>query len=289
MVWIVIGLIMLAIIVIYLAFPGGRLWRQYLKDIKCSMTEGKNQRSAPEQAVFTEEYIAELPVLLRQHIINGGYMGKSVMDNMLIRFHNTKFRMGVDKEPIKISFMQVNFVFRPDRHAFLTARIAGIPLQAKDSILDGFGSMTGMLAKTVQLFRSTGAEMDQGQLITALADAVFMPSLFLQKYVSWTVVDDHTIEGQISWKGISAKGRFTFDDDGSIIRFDTNDRYMDNNGKGSSQVPWYVTYSDYKVQNSYFQPGSVSVNWKLPEAINTYFVSDHIEVQYSVNEVNRIG
>jgi len=282
MLWVAIVLIMLAIMVMYLAIPGGRLWKQYLTDVKCSLTETNSQRST--QSIFTEECVAELPALLRQHIINGGYIGKPFMDNMLIHFHDTRFRMSAGKKPIKIKFMQVNFVNRPDRHAFLTGRIAGIPLHAKDSVLDGFGSMIGMLAKQFELFRSTGAEMDQGQLITALADAVYMPSLFLQEYVSWTVVDNCTIEGEISWKGVTARGRFTFDNNGNIIRFDTNDRYMDKNGKGSSLVPWYITYSDYKEQNGYFQPGSVSVNWRLPDGDDTYFVSDHIEVLYSINE-----
>ena len=282
MLWIVIVFIVLAIIVMYLAIPGGRLWNQYLADVKSSLIETNRQGSI--QSIFTEDYVAELPALLRQHIINGGYMGKPSMDNMLIYFHNTKFRISAGKKPIKIKFMQVNFVNRPDRHAFLTGRIAGIPLHAKDSVLDGFGSMTGVLAKQFQLFCSTGPEMNQGQLITVLADAVYMPSLFLQEYVSWTVVDDCTIEGEISWKGVTAKGRFTFDNNGNIIRFDTNDRYMDENGKGSSLVPWYVTYFDYKEQNGYFQPGSVSVNWILSDGDDTYFVSDHIEVQYSINE-----
>ncbi len=268
----------------YLAIPGGRLWKLYRIDIKRSLAETNRQRSA--QGIFTEDYVVKLPALLRQHIINGGYMGKPFMDNMRIYFHNTKFRMSADKEPIKIKYMQVNFANRPDRHAFLTGRIGGIPLQAKDSVSDGYGSMTGVLAKQFQLFCSTGAEMDQGQLITALADAVYMPSLFLQEYVSWTIVDDHTVEGEIAWKGVSAKGRFTFDNNGNIIRFDTNDRYMDENGKGSSLVPWYVTYSAYKEQNGYFQPGSVIVNWKLPEGDDTYFVSDNIEIQYSIKEAN---
>lgn len=51
-------------------------------------------------------------------------------------------------------------------------------------------------------------------------------------------------------------------------------------------VPWYVTYAAYKEQNGYFQPGSVSVNWVLPEGDDTYFVSDNIEVQYSIKEEN---
>ncbi|WP_315114179.1 DUF6544 family protein [Clostridium intestinale] len=283
MLWTVIVLITIAIIVFYLAIPGGKLWKQHLTDVNKSLMETNSQINA--QNIFTEDSVVKLPILLRQHIINGGYMGNPFMDNMMIYFHNTKFRMSAGKEPIKIKFMQVNFANRPDRHAFLTGRIAGIPLQAKDSMLDGFGSMTGVLGKHFQLFRSIGPEMDQGQLITALADAVYMPSLFLKDYVSWTLVDENTVEGEISWKGVSAKGRFTFDKKGNIIRFDTNDRYMDENGKGSSLVPWYVTYTDYKKQNGYFQPGKVSVNWVLSDGDDTYFESNDIKVQYSINKI----
>ncbi|QOX62025.1 hypothetical protein FRZ06_00995 [Anoxybacterium hadale] len=279
--WIRIVLLALASIIIYFALPGGRLWKQYLTDVEISLTKTEGQRSL--QSIFTEDSVAKLPSLLRQHIINGGYMGAPFMDNMLISFHNARFRMSAGSNPIKIQFMQVNFVSRPDRHAFLTGRIAGIPLQAKDSMLDGFGSMTGMLAKQLQLFRSTGAEMNQSQLITVLADAVFMPSLFLQEFVSWTVIDERTIEGEIAWQGVSAKGCFTFDDHGNIIRFDTKDRYMDENGKGSSLVPWYVTYSDYKKQNGYIQPESIGVSWVLPGGNDTYFVCEQIEIQYDIN------
>lgn len=282
MFWLIIGIIMLAIIVTYFAIPGGRLWKQYLSDVKTSLAVTNIQEST--QRIFTEDSVARLPALLRQHIVNGGYMGKPIMDNMLITFHNTKFRMSAGKKPINIKFMQVNFAARPDRHAFLMGRIAGIPLQAKDSILDGYGSMTGVLAKQFQLFCSTGAEMDQGQLITALADAVYMPSLFLQKYVLWETINDRMIEGEITWKNVSAKGRFTFDEEGHIIRFDTNDRYMDENGKGTSLVPWYVTYSNYKAQNGFVQPGEVSVNWALADGDDTYFVSDRIEIQYSITD-----
>jgi hypothetical protein len=58
---------------------------------------------------------------------------------------------------------------------------------------------------------------------------------------------------------------------------------MDENGKGSSLVPWYVTYSDYKEQNGYVQPGSIGVSWVLPDGDDTYFVSGQIEIQYETN------
>ncbi len=278
--WMIIGLLTISAIALYLSTPGGRLWKQYRSEVKISM----DALPEDETKQFTAERLAGLPDLLQNHILCGGYIGSPMMDNMRIRFHNAKFGISPGKKLIPVQFMQINFVKRPDRHAFLAGRVAGLPLQAKDSVLDGVGSMTGMLAKRFRIFHSTGAEMDQSQLITALADAVYMPSFFLQEFVSWRTVDERTVEGTITWNGISAKGRFMFNQSGSIIRFETNDRYMDENGTGSAQVPWHVDYSDYKNQNGYFQPGTVKASWRLPDGDDTYFVSDDIEICYTRTE-----
>lgn len=282
MLWLGALIVILGTVIIYLVLPGGRLWHNYLKEVKISMAETSTPNEL--QDIFTEERILKLPDLLQKHIINGGYLGQPIMTNMHIYFRNTDFRMSPDEKPIKIDFQQINFVQRPDRHAFLSGRVFGIPLHAKDTIKDGVGSLTGVIAKQFQLFHSTGSEMNQGQLITALADAVFMPSLFLQDYVKWTTIDDHTLEGQITWKGVSAKGRFTFNEDGDIIRFDTNDRYMDQNGKGSVKRPWFIICDEYEEKNSLWQPNHVRVCWVLPEGEDNYFESNDIKVFYSINE-----
>lgn len=283
MFWIITGLAGLAAAAAYLIIPGGRLWRQYVEEVEHSMaalTDDGGSRS-----LFTKEAVSGLPDLLKSHIINGGYMGTPLMSHMMIHFRDAEFAVSVGKNMIPIRFMQVNFVKRPDRHAFLSGRMAGLPLQAKDSVIDGAGSMTGVIAKRIPLFCSAGSEMDQSQLITALADAVFMPALFLQEYVTWTAVDSRTVEGKITWKNVSAKGRFIFDEKGRIVRFDTSDRYMDENGKGSSLAPWSVVYSDYRKKNGFVQPGSVRVSWDLPEGEHTYFVSGEIETQYCVRNI----
>ncbi|MGO3604452.1 MAG: DUF6544 family protein [Enterococcus malodoratus] len=273
-------IIALALLIIYLFLPGGPAWKNYLADVENSF---QHEQTAEKTQTITEEAITELPQLLKKYLRKNGYVNQPMMRNMYVRFANTKFRMAADKAPIAINFCQVNFVDRPDRYAFLKARMFGLPVQVRDSVQDGRGVMIGVIAKHFQLFHSTGPEMDQGQLITALADAVFMPSLFLQDYVAWRTLDDRTIEGTITWNAVSAKGRFTFDDSGDIIRFDTEDRYMDENGKGTSLVPWFVLYENYESDQAYRRPGCVSVNWKLPQGIDNYFVSDKITVNYSVD------
>lgn len=282
-------IIVLVLVIIYLIIPGGPAWKKYLADVASSFQQAENNSS--QSGLITEEAIADLPQPLKKYLKKNGYVNQPMMRNMYIRFENTKFRMEAGKNPIPIDFCQVNFVGRPDRYAFLKARMFGLPVQVRDSVQDGKGSMIGVLAKHFQLFHSTGPEMDQSQLITALADAVFMPSLFLQEYITWRTIDQRRVEGTISWKGVSVKGRFTFDDSGDIVRFDTDEWYMDENGKGTALVPWFVLYENYQSDEKYRRPGCVSVNWQLPQGVDNYFVSDRIKIQYSIepSELHKEG
>lgn len=283
MFWLKLVIVIAGIIIIYLLLPGGRLWKSYLKDVNTSFSSSAVSGEPGE--FFTEERISKLPELLQKHIINGDYLNKPVMSNMRIHFLNTQFRMSKDKDPIKIDYQQINFAMHPDRHAFLAGRLMGLPIQVKDTVLDGTGSMTIVIAKLFQISESVGDEMDQAQLITALADAVFMPSLFLQDYVSWSVMNENTLEATITWNGISAARQFTFDSNGDITRFDTDDRYMEEKSE-MIPTPWYVSYENYEYKNGYRHPRSVKVNWRLSEGDYTYFASDEIEVAYSIKSMS---
>lgn len=274
------GLVIVLLVgIMYLISQGGPAWSSYLADVESSFQQ---ETASSQPTIITEETIAELPQPLKKYLKKNGYLNQPMIRNMYIQFENTKSRMEADKAPIRIEFCQVNFLARPDRYAFLKARLFGLPIQVRDSVKDGRGSMIGVIAKHFRLFHSAGPEMDQSQLITALADAVFMPSLFLQEYIEWRTIDYRTIEGTITWQGVRAKGRFTFDESGDIVRFDTDDRYMDENGKGTSLVPWFVLYENYESDEKYRRPGCVSVNWHLPQGDNNYFVSDRIKIQYSI-------
>ena len=114
-------MIVLAIVIIYLIIPGGPAWKKYLADIASSFQQENDISLQP--SVITEEAIAELPQLLRKYLKKNGYINQPMMRNMYIQFENTKFRMEAGKKTIPIDFCQVNFVDRPDRYAFLTARM----------------------------------------------------------------------------------------------------------------------------------------------------------------------
>lgn len=270
----------LAIVLIYLALPGGQLHRQYTNDVRLSFGEAVR----PQQTLyFIGEAIAGLPIPMQKYLSHCGYTGKPMMDYMRLDFKEAYLAISQEQNPVKIHYEQYNFVVRPDRHAFIDARMFGIPLNGKDTLLNGEGSMTIVLAKLFTLGHSTGSEFNQSMLVAALADAVMMPSLYLQDYVTWKSVDEIHAECTITWGYTIASGTFTFNEAGEIVRFDTNDRYQDNNGE-MRNLPWTVEYGNYQEVGGLRHPGTAKIYWHMPDGREfTYFKSENYTVSYSVN------
>lgn len=265
----------------YLALPGGKLYRQYKEDVQQSFSESAGQN---QNALFTDEAIANLPIPMQKYFSHCGYVGTSMMDYMHLDIKEARLVMSQGQNPIKIHYEQYNFVARPDRHAFIDAKMLGLHLiSGKDTLLNGEGSMTIRLAKLLEVGKSIGHEMSQSQLITALPDAVFMPSFFLQEYLTWVSIDETRAECTITWGNLTASGIFTFNEIGEIIRFDTDDRYQDNNGE-STNLPWTVEFGRYQEIDGFQRPSSVNIYWHMSDGNKfTYFECDNYTVSYSVD------
>jgi len=273
--------IVIIVTFIYLALSGGKLHRQYKDDVQLSFNEAAGQQ---QNTAFTDEAIAGLPLPMQKYLSHCGYVGKPIMDYMYLDCIEAKFAMSQDQSPIQIHYEQYNFAARPDRHAFVDAKMFGMHIiNGKDTLMNGGGSMTIRLAKLFEVGNSSGHEMSQSQLITALADAVWMPSLYLQDYVTWTPIDETHAECTITWGDLTASGTFTFNEAGEIIQFDTNDRYQDNNGE-SINLPWTVEYGSYHDVDGFRRSGAVKIYWHMPDGSRfTYFECDNYTVSYSVN------
>ena len=264
--------------VVYLSLPGSGLYRQYHDEVNRSFHETDRSQT---DAVFSHDAIEQLPEPIRNYIAYCGYLDTPVMDHMYADFTEADFVISPGDSPIKIRYEQYNFVTRPDRHAFIHAKMYGIPLSGKDSVIDGEGSMTIKLAKHFTVGYTEGDEMSQAQLVTALADAILMPSLFLQDYVTWELIDKTHVKATLTWGGVSASGVYTLNEVGEIIRFDTDDRYYDT---GSEMVPrtWTIEYNDYQEKDGFRRPSSVRVFWHMDDRSEyTYFESHDYTVSFA--------
>ncbi len=139
-------------IFIYQALPGGKLYRQYTNEVQLSFDEAIIQKQGSN---FTGEAISGLPIPMQKYLSHCSYAGKPMMEYMYLKFIEANFAMLQDQKPIKIDYEQYNFVARPDRHAFIDAKIFGMHIiNAKDTYVNGEGSMTIRLPKLFKVGNS---------------------------------------------------------------------------------------------------------------------------------------
>lgn len=272
--WIVIGII--AFIIIYFVQPLSALKSGFNKNAHELISQTKH-----EDGVFTKEEIAKLPAPVQRYFSYCGFIGKQKMAYMKAEFKNVDFSTGVNKPTLKIDYTQYNFVDKPNRIAFIDSSMFGIPFQGFDSYKNGIGSMKGVIAKTFTLFDQRGVEMDKGCLVTYLSECLLVPNVALQDFITWEPIDDNHSKATISYYGISVSGIFTFDDDGKMLSFTTDDRAAVSFDGKKQSVRWSAVCSDYyKNDDGIMQPGNLEAVWHYPEGDLIYFKGRGVKMQY---------
>jgi len=204
------------------------------------------------------------------------------MYNIKINHNDVDFIL--NSKALKITCIQYNSGKIPERVALIDTSLYGIPFEGLDTYQNGVGSMKGMFAKSVVLFNQTGEAMNQSSLVNCLAESLLVPSIALQDFVVWETVDENQVKGTISYYGLSVSGIFSFDENGYLTTFITDDRiYVDTNGN-AQQVKWSAICGDYREVNGIMQPKSLKAIWHLPEGDLVYFDGHDTVIEYNVTE-----
>ncbi len=106
-------------------------------------------------------------------------------------------------------------------------RYAGIvPLLARDTYIDGRGRMLGRLGDLVTVVDGQGPELDTGELVTYLNDAIlYAPGLILGPEARFAEVDAAHFDVTFTDRGRSVTARVNVGADGAPREFSTYDRY----------------------------------------------------------------
>lgn len=265
----------LAGVALYFAVPYSPLQHQYYQDVsRLANTNFSDRR-------YTGDDIVHLPESVQQHFRACNLIGAEYVSEAVGIHEGAQFYTAVDAKPLTITYTQVNFVAQPNRLAFIDTAMAGVlPFQGYDRFVDGHGAMKGQIAKAITLFDQQGQAMDQACLATVLSECLVVPSIALQDYIEWEAIDDQHARATITAYGQTATGVFTFDDDGRMHSFTTNDRtYTDFQGN-QKDVSWTARCEEYREFDGVFTPTSFAAIWHLPEGDFEYFSSHNVRFMY---------
>lgn len=275
-------LVIAGALVIWFNIPYSPAKKQFQNDIVVLLDE--NQLPVDHEQ-FTEKDFSQLPNAIQRYIENCGYIGMRKMSSLKMEYHNVDFSQGRSGPTLTIDYTQYNFVNEPCRMAFIDSSLFGIPFEGYDYYQNGTGGMKGVIAKAVTLFDQTGEEMDQACLATFLAESMFAPTILLQDYITFEEISDFEVQATIRYKGQTASGIFTFNEQYEMVSFTTNDRAIAGTDGSMEYVPWSALCSDYQLsENGIKYPTKFQAVWNYTDGDFVYFDGVISEVSYGYVE-----
>lgn len=162
-----------------------------------------------------------------------------------------------------------------------TVRIAPfLPVRVTDWFVDGRGGLRARLLSAVTVAQAgPSPELDEGELLRYLAEAVWFPTALLPAAgVEWAGIDERTARATLVHEGTRASLVFHFDEAGYVTRV-TGDRYRMTDD-GGEQTPWVGEFDDYESRNGTVVPTTASVAWVLPTGRLEYFRGELAAVEH---------
>ena len=205
--------------------------------------------------------------------------------SLKMEYHNVDFSQGKDRPALTIDYTQYNFINEPCRMALIDSSMFGIPFEGYDYYQNGTGGMKGVIAKAITLFDQTGADMDKACLATFLAESLFAPTVLLQDYITFEEISDFEVRATINYKGQTASGIFTFNEQYEMISFTTNDRAAQGTDGNIEYIPWSAICNDYqRSRNGIKYPTNFQAVWNYPDGDFVYFDGVISEVSYGYKQ-----
>jgi hypothetical protein len=165
---------------------------------------------------------------------------------------------------------------------FMRLRFFGLPVQGRDFYLRGRGSLVirPLDLFTVQDMR--GPELDLGELVTWLNDAVLLaPSMLLGTATTWTAVDDGAFDLALRDREHVVTARVFVDERGAVTDFHTDDRWLTPPGSQTrTRTRWTTPVAGWHRAGDRMLPTRAGATWKRPEGDLPY-----AEIEFRAGDV----
>jgi hypothetical protein len=141
-----------------------------------------------------------------------------------------------------------------------------IDLRIGDRYRDGSGRASVSLLGVLPLGGDeANPELDEGELLRYLAEAVWYPTALLpSEGVEWEAVDDDTARATLEYGGVTATLTFHFNEEDEVtkVHAEQRPRRVDD---GYEPTPWTGRWHEYETRNGMHVPTAGEVIWHLPD------------------------
>ncbi|HUV02754.1 MAG TPA: DUF6544 family protein [Desulfobacteria bacterium] len=255
--WKKIGISLVVVIfIITLAVSSGdyMLTKQVSKEIEALFANSDDI----SDTVFTYEQISNLPEPVQRYFKYSLKEGQPYISYARLK-HDGFFRTAENQKWLPITGEEY-FTTQPPGFVWV-GTVKPFPvvwITARDTYFQGTGNNLIKLFSIITIGDARGKEIDQGTLARWLAEAAWYPTALLPgERLQWEAIDSNSARLVFSDAGITISATVDFNENGEIVRLDT-DRYRD-----SSLEKWSGYYREYKEIDGVTIPTEAEVVWHL--------------------------
>jgi hypothetical protein len=211
----------------------------------------------------------EVPEVVERYL---HFMGTEPADrgcDLRVRFAGSFFKPGLGWMPA--TAWQFDSAVPIERRFVMRIRFGRVlPMVAVDTYRDRRGELRGTLLKK-EVAHAVGPELDLGELVTWLNDAVLLaPAQLFDAGVDLVELDDRHFRATVTDGDVRATAVVEVDDDGAPVLFTTTDRFADL-PSGPLRAEWRTPVRAWgRTADRRAVPVAASGVWSLPDGPLTY-------------------
>jgi len=255
--------------------------KKYENDVKT----GLEKIASVEESILTEEDIEQLPDPVKKYIHYSGSVGKQKVNNFRLEFTG-QIRKDEKSEWMPFTTVQYNFLEASTRLFFMKAVMKKLPVAGYHYFNNGEAFMDIRLLSLIKVQYQTGKEMGISETVTFFNDMCCMaPASLIDKRIKWIESDSNNVKAEFTNNNITISAWLSFNDNGELINFISEDRYVYEDKAGMRKLPWYTPLQDYQEIDGYRLAGYAEAIYKYPEGELSYGTFSLKHVEYNCKEL----
>ncbi len=180
--------------------------------------------------------------------------------------------------------LQARQYFTTGQPGFLwIADVQGNPFMqfaGRDKYQQGEGHMLIKLFSLFPVVNASGPAMDQGALSRYLAEIIWFPMAAFHGFITWEPLDSTAVKATINDGSLQESGLFRFNEEGDVIRFETERYYYRK--AGATLETWVIDIDEnsFREFDGIRIPTLATVTWKLKEDDFTWLKLEITDIHY---------
>lgn len=221
------------------------------------------------QTPIDEQAIANLPEPVRRYLRFMGVVGRPRDWSMRARF-KARFRLAPGAW-VACEALQYDSRLELSRIFYMQLALKNVlPVTVRDTYLAGHGRMRAKAFDLVKVVDGQGPELDVGELVTYLNDAILMvPSLLLGPETTWQEVNAQSFDVTLTDGPLRVTARVWVDERGAPSDFSTTDRFFEADGK-RVRTEWRTPVRGWQDADGRKLPTHAEAVWQLPTGPFSY-------------------